>query len=195
MKKTTVTKPTQPTQPTKTTPPRARRPLSSLLYGPSAVRLRAQLQPLASAPNPEPVEKAATQHADPAEYSEAPENQLAVEEPAQELGSEQRTDSVAEEGGIGNEPARLEPAQPDQRANRIITSLLSKEKKDLPEWMAELLAPMDEADQLAFLLKHRAEMNASRRGRVGVPASPSAEPTPQETERAAANHRRVYDTF
>lgn len=118
-----------------------------------------------------------------------PNDNLEVEELAALANEPRNPSEVMDEQNHETQPNAA------QRAGRIVSSLLAKEKQNLPEWMTELLAPMDEPDQLAFLLKHRAEINASRRGRVGVPASPNAPRSAADAEHASASHRRVYDTF
>jgi len=152
------------------TAPNVRRPARHYLYGPVSVGLRGDEQNLAGmSQSPEQGEPNAG-----TEAIQLPE-QAPVEEQNQ----------LADEN--------IQPS--DTRARQLVSGILETEKRNLPDWMSELLDPMDETAQLAFILKHRAEINATRRGRLAVPASPVTGNPPQHDPRIAQTHRRVYDTF
>lgn len=157
----------------KTAPPAAnRRPARHLLYGPLSISM-------------DGVEEI------PAELPREVEA-----DPDQADAVEQGSEFYAAEESLPVEPRAELAGQADEtRAGKLVSRILETEKRDLPEWMAELLDPLDETAQLAFILKHRAEIRATRRGRVGVPASPDAGIQPPDHRQAVQTHRRVYDTF
>jgi len=147
-----------------------RRPARHYLYGPVSIGLRGEEENLTG-------------------MSEKPDEVVSITEEeivpqSEEAPSEEQIEPV---------PDIAQPA--DTRARQLVSGILETEKRNLPDWMSELLDPMDETSQLAFILKHRAEINATRRGRLAVPASPVTGNPPLGNSQIPHTHRRIYDTF
>lgn len=147
-----------------------RRPARHYLYGPVSIGLRGD------------EENHAGMNGKPDEVVPVSEEEIVPQ--SEEVQSEEQIQPV---------PEIAQPA--DTRARQLVSGILETEKRNLPDWMSELLDPMDETAQLAFILKHRAEINATRRGRLAVPASPvTGNSAPGHTQ-IPHTQRRIYDTF